>query len=153
MGSACCDAGGKLGRLARTGVACRGRCGLKSTRADPVTAATETGRGTWMHLGSTHVSHASRQALQDRGGGSITCTPIRHQVYLIARDGSERGWAQVRRRWSAVVRRSSARVPEYKRQPRMTQPKRHAAKCQQVAPSPAGDGRDGVGSVVAIGQR
>ena len=34
---------------------------------------------------------------------------------------------------SAVVRRSSARVPKYKRQARMTQPKRHAVGRNQTA--------------------
>lgn len=33
---------------------------------------------------------------------------------------------------SAVVRRTSARVPEYKRQARMTQSKRHAARRDQA---------------------
>jgi hypothetical protein len=111
-----------------------------------------------MHLGSTHVSHASRHALQDRGGGPVTCSAIRQQDHLHSENMIEKGcrlgrcacatwrWRPgviYRERWpgaragsgarSAVVRRSSARVPEYKRQPRMTQSKRHAVGRRQIA--------------------
>lgn len=72
------------------------------------------------------------------------------QVYLSRAKSRSEGGSGAR---SAVVRRSSARVPEYKRQPRMTQPKRHAAGGRQSAQWPAGDGRDGGGRAVAIGQQ